>query len=81
MLANGYFVNRHSRLAKKFDFTFESTADLNRRSIDDVFFCRTTLYNQNCLFGHHAGPINTELVQVLNVHYYHFTIYVHDYNG
>ena len=44
-------------------------------------FCGTTLYNQNCLFGHHAGPINTELVQVLNVHYYHFTIYVHDYNG
>ena len=33
-----YFVNRHSRLAKKFDFTFEFTADLNRRSIDDAFF-------------------------------------------
>ena len=38
VLANGYFVNRHSRLAKKFDFTFEFTADLNRRSIDDAFF-------------------------------------------
>ena len=27
-----------SCLTKKFDFTFEFTADLNRRSIDDAFF-------------------------------------------
>ena len=27
-----------SSVAKKFDFTFEFTADLNRRSIDDAFF-------------------------------------------